>query len=145
MKMRNPSLLASFTSLHSSSTGCLVRTMQMFIICGRLTAQDSWRREQLGLKMHHRVLDCVWVILARFGQRVELEGCLFISLYLIGKPSDIISLGRAVGWKVENFVGEAGDFVEVHFLSFICILHQSAEWDWCLKQPEALRIVSGWG
>lgn len=89
--------------------------------------QDSWRREQLGLKMHHRVLDCVWVILAKFGQRVELEGCLLISLYLVGKPSDVISLRRAVGWKGENFLREAADFVEVDSLSFICILHQSAE------------------
>lgn len=89
--------------------------------------QDSWRREQLGLKMHHRVLDCVRVILAKFGQRVELEGCLLILLYLVGKPSDIISLRRAVGWKGENFLREAADFVEVDSLSFICILHQSAE------------------
>lgn len=127
MKMRIPHYWHHFTSLHSSSTGCLVRTMQMFIVCGRLTAQDSWGREQLGLKMHHGVLDCVQVILAKFGQRVKLEGCLFISLYLVGKPSDIISLRRAVGWKVENFVREAADFIEVDSFSFICILHQSAE------------------
>lgn len=67
------------------------------------------------------------MILAKFGQRVELEGSLCISLYLVGKPSDIISLRRAVGWKVENFVREAADVIEVDSFSFICILRQSAE------------------
>lgn len=43
------------------------------------------------------------------------------------KPSDIISLRRAVGWKVENFVREAADVIEVDSFSFICILRQSAE------------------
>lgn len=145
MKMRNPSLLASFYFLALQQHRLSCKNYANVYNIWKTDCAGQLGREQLGLKMHHGVLDCVQVILAKFGQRVKLEGCLFISLYLVGRPSDIISLRRAVGWTVENFVREAADFIEVDSFSFICILHQSAEWDWWLKEPEALQIVSGWG
>lgn len=146
MKMRNPWLLASFyfLALQQHRLSCKnyanVYNLWKTDCAGQLEKGTAWSENALwGTGLCSSDPGQIW-------PEGEARGVsLHFTLYLVGKPSDIISLRRAVGWKVENFVREAADFIEVDSFSFICILHQTAEWDWWLKQPEALQIVSGWG